>query len=68
MPSLVRLDKIATIDKDIIAGRLGAADPTWLADARKVFFGVFGFGDPAIMTTLRSVSARRHQVMGHFSA
>ena len=44
--SSVRFDKIATISKDIIAGRIGDADPAWLSDARKVFFGVFGFGSP----------------------
>jgi mRNA interferase MazF len=44
VPSLVRFDKIATIHKDIIVGRLGDADPAWLAEARRVFFGVFGFG------------------------
>jgi hypothetical protein len=42
----VRFDKIATISKGIIAGRIGDADPVWLADARKVFFGVFGFSSP----------------------
>lgn len=47
-PSLVRFDKIATIDKGIIAGRIGEVDAAWLADARKVFFGVFGFGSPAV--------------------
>jgi mRNA interferase MazF len=47
VPSLVRFDKIATIDRDIVAGRLGSADPEWLAQARKVFFGVFGFCVPA---------------------
>lgn len=47
VPSRVRFDKIATIDKGIIAGRLGNADPAWLAEARRVFFGVFGFGNPA---------------------
>jgi mRNA interferase MazF len=46
VPSRVRFDKLATINKDIIAGRIGAADPTWLARARKAFFGVFGFGAP----------------------
>ena len=44
--SLVRFDKIATINKDIIVGRIGDADPNWLIDARKIFFGVFGFGSP----------------------
>lgn len=43
MPSSVRFDKIATIDKGIIAGRLGEADPSWLAGAGKTFFSVFGF-------------------------
>jgi len=43
--SMIRFDKIATIHKDIIAGRLGQADTTWLAEARQVFFGVFGFGN-----------------------
>lgn len=41
--SSVRFDKIATIDKNIIAGRIGDADPGWLNDAREIFFGVFGF-------------------------
>jgi mRNA interferase MazF len=44
--SSVRFDKIATINKAIIAGRIGDADPVWLKDAQKVFFGVFGFGSP----------------------
>jgi mRNA interferase MazF len=46
--SSVRFDKIATIEKRIIAGRIGDADPAWLTDARKVFFGVFGFGSPTV--------------------
>jgi mRNA interferase MazF len=46
VPSLVRFDKIATIEKHIVAGRIGNADSIWLTDARKVFFGVFGFGNP----------------------
>jgi mRNA interferase MazF len=44
--SLVRFDKIATLNKEIVAGRIGDADPSWLANAREVFFGVFGFGRP----------------------
>jgi hypothetical protein len=32
-----------TIDKSIIAGRLGAAETAWLIEHRKTFFGVFGF-------------------------
>jgi mRNA interferase MazF len=44
--SSVRFDKVATINKNIIAGRIGNADPVWLNKARKVFFGAFGFGNP----------------------
>jgi mRNA interferase MazF len=44
VPSMVRFDKIATIDKSIIAGRLGTADPAWLTMHRSTFFAVFGFG------------------------
>jgi len=44
--SMVRFDKIATIDKSIIAGRLGSADSDWLAKHRSAFFAVFGFGLP----------------------
>ena len=42
--SSVRFDKIATINKEIIAGRIGNADAAWLHEARRIFFGVFGFG------------------------
>jgi mRNA interferase MazF len=41
--SLVRFDKLATIDKSILAGRLGIADTIWLRQNRDIFFGVFGF-------------------------
>jgi mRNA interferase MazF len=43
VPSLVRFDKLATINKAILAGRLGDADLAWLAAHRGVFYGVFGF-------------------------
>jgi mRNA interferase MazF len=43
VPSLVRFDKLATVDKGILAGRLGNADPQWLALHRSLFFNVFGF-------------------------
>ena len=43
VPSMVRFDKIATINKDIIAGRLGFAAPEWLSANQETFFGVFGF-------------------------
>jgi mRNA interferase MazF len=45
-PSLVRFDKVATLEQRIVAGRLGSADPAWLERCRAVFFGVFGFGVP----------------------
>jgi mRNA interferase MazF len=44
VPSMVRFDKIATIDKSIIAGRLGTADAAWLTKQGSAFFRVFGFG------------------------
>lgn len=45
-PSIVRFDKMATLDRAVIAGRLGAAPPTWLTANRNTFFSVFGFGSP----------------------
>ncbi len=44
VPSLVRFDKLATLDRSVIAGRIGAAPADWLLAHRTVFFGVFGFG------------------------
>ena len=44
--SVVRFDKLATLDRSVIAGKLGDAPPAWLAAQRPVFFGVFGFGLP----------------------
>jgi mRNA interferase MazF len=46
LSSRVRFDKIATIDKAIIAGRLGTAEPDWLAHQRDTFLSVFGFARP----------------------
>ena len=46
VPSMVRFDKVATIHKDIIAGRIGTAGEAWLTEARLTFFGVFGFSTP----------------------
>lgn len=45
-PSVVRFDKVVTLEKHIIAGKLGDAEPAFLAAARAVFSGVFGFGAP----------------------
>jgi len=46
VPSLVRFDKLATLDHSAIAGRVGAAPVDWLQAHRAAFFGVFGFGQP----------------------
>ena len=46
VPSVVRFDKLATLDRSVIAGRLGAAPADWLMANRAIFFGVFGFGPP----------------------
>lgn len=43
IPSMVRFDKLATLDIGILAGRIGFADPAWLAEHRTTFFAVFGF-------------------------
>ena len=43
IPSLVRFDKLATLDIGILAGRIGSADPAWLSEHRATFFAVFGF-------------------------
>jgi mRNA interferase MazF len=42
----VRFDKLATLDRSVIAGKIGAAPPDWLHGHRAVFFGVFGFDQP----------------------
>jgi mRNA interferase MazF len=44
--SVVRFDKLATLDRAVIAGTLGDAPAGWLAAQRARFFGVFGFGQP----------------------
>ena len=43
LPSVVRFDKLATLDLAVISGKLGDAPPAWLAANRKTFLGVFGF-------------------------
>jgi mRNA interferase MazF len=44
--SVVRFDKLATLDQTVIAGRLGNAPRDWLAANSETFFSVFGFGKP----------------------
>ena len=46
VPSAVRFDKLVTLEMGVIAGKLGDAEPPFLATAASVFFGVFGFGRP----------------------
>jgi mRNA interferase MazF len=46
VPSVVRFDKIATLGRAVIAGKIGEAPADWLASHRTTFFGVFGFGQP----------------------
>ena len=43
VPSVVRFDKLATLDVGVIAGKLGDAPTEWLDLHRGTFFGVFGF-------------------------
>ncbi len=45
-PSVVRFDKLATLDRAVIAGKLGDAPAEWLDSHRSTFFGVFGFAPP----------------------
>jgi mRNA interferase MazF len=44
--SVVRFDKLATLDRSVIAGTIGNAPADWLATQQATFFGVFGFGQP----------------------
>lgn len=45
-PSLVRFDKIVTLETRILVGKIGDAEPSFLKSAAPIFFGVFGFGKP----------------------
>lgn len=46
VPSIVRFDKIVTLETQVIAGKLGEADAPFLQSAAPIFFGVFGFDAP----------------------
>ncbi|HYD65984.1 type II toxin-antitoxin system PemK/MazF family toxin [Azospirillum sp.] len=48
VPSVVRFDKLVTLEKRVVSGKLGDAEPGWLHDAAPVFCRVFGFTLPAI--------------------
>jgi mRNA interferase MazF len=41
--SVVRFDKLATLDRAVIAGKLGDAPADWLIEQSATFYGVFGF-------------------------
>jgi mRNA interferase MazF len=43
VPSVVRFDKLVTLEQRIVAGKLGAASSDFLKAAAPVFFEVFGF-------------------------
>lgn len=43
VPSVVRFDKLATLDPAVITGKLGDASVAWLDLHCATFFGVFGF-------------------------
>jgi mRNA interferase MazF len=43
VPSVVRFDKLATLDLTVITGKLGDVPANWLDLHRAAFFGVFGF-------------------------
>ena len=42
-PSLVRFDKIVTLERRIIAGKIGDAEQDFLRAAAPIFLRVFGF-------------------------
>jgi mRNA interferase MazF len=47
VPSWVRLDKLATLENQVVAGKIGDAEPEFLKSAAPILFGVFGFTEPA---------------------
>ena len=46
VPSVVRFDKLATLDRAVISGKLGEVPAVWIDSHRAAFLGVFGFGAP----------------------
>jgi mRNA interferase MazF len=60
VPSLVRFDKIATLDRRIVLGELGCISSQALRKHRRAFFSVFGFRldrEGAIRTAARRPAA-----------
>ncbi|MBF0305673.1 MAG: hypothetical protein HQL41_08505 [Alphaproteobacteria bacterium] len=45
MPSRVQFDKIATLERGIIAGRVGAMPTDFMAAHESLFLSLFGFAD-----------------------
>jgi len=43
VPSSVRLDKIATIEKKVILGELGKVQKNFFKENGQIFFDIFGF-------------------------
>lgn len=43
IPSVVRFDKVATLDRSIIVGKRGDAPSDWLIASAPISYGVFGF-------------------------
>jgi mRNA interferase MazF len=58
LPSAVRLDKLATLEASVIAGRIGTASDDWLRAQSARFHAVFGFAhlDPPGGTTAPAAS------------
>jgi mRNA interferase MazF len=44
--SVVRFDKLATLERRVVVGKIGDADSAFLSEAKSVFYGVFGFDTP----------------------
>ena len=44
--SVVRFDKLATLERRVVVGKIGDADSAFLSEANSVFYCVFGFDTP----------------------
>jgi len=44
IPSIIGFDKLATLERAAMAGKIGDVPVEWLTSHRKTFFAVFGFG------------------------
>ena len=57
-PSVIRFDKVATLDIGVIAGKLGDAAAAWLDVQAAAFFGLFGFAAPNAPRLPSAIAAR----------